>query len=179
MGYNLAIGEAEVDWSEDMVRIDVVTVKLDEAPAFGEPTDHTNTRWPSYTSWSNFCKNMGITDIVLNRRNGGCDEFELPDETYVTCLMPEHPGVAPVTQKHLDYIEAKVNEYKAKHPDHRAEYPPPKPDAVPMVPGTTMYRSEDLVSDPRYDGDLCRAEWLLFWMRWAIANCKKPVFFNS
>ena len=65
MGYNLAIGEAEVDWSEDMVRIDAVTVKLDEAPAFGEPTDHTNTRWPSYTSWSNFCKAMDITDIMV------------------------------------------------------------------------------------------------------------------
>ena len=178
MGYHLAIGESVVDWSEDMVRIDVDAVKIDDAPAFGEPTDHTNTRWPSYTSWANFCREMDIQDVVLNRRNGGEDEIELPDGSFVGCLMPSHPGVAPVTAKHVEYIEQKVNEYKAKHPEHRAQFPKPKPDAKP-IGGTGVFMEEDYDPDPRNDGNLCRAEWLLFWLKWAVENCKKPVFFNS
>lgn len=26
---------------------------------------------------------------------------------------------------------------------------------------------------------LCRGEWLAYWLRWAVDNCKQPVFVNS
>jgi hypothetical protein len=175
MGYTLKIGEAMVDWERDYVRIWAEDAQSEDAPAFGEPTDHTNSRWPSYSGWSDFAAVIGITEIMFEERNGGCRELQIGDEC-VGCLIQEHPGAAPITEKHLEYIEAKVNAYRAAHPDHRAEYPPPKPDAKPIC--GSIYRDEDLVDDPRYDGDLCRAEWLLYWMKWAIKNCKKPVFVN-
>lgn len=173
MGYTLEIGEAVIDWSEEMVRIDVEGKKLDDAPAFGEPTDYTNARWPSYTSWADFCRNVGIYDVVMDKQWSK----EVGNCTWIYCLMPSHPGEAPITKHHLEIIEAKVNEYKEKHPDHIAKYPPPKEGAEPIFGG--MYREEDLVTDPKYDGNLCRAEWLLFWMRWALENCKNPVFING
>jgi hypothetical protein len=161
MGYNLKIGEAYVSSDEDGQRILVRDEELPHAPAFGEPTDYTNARWPSYTGWSNFCRNIGIAGIMFNTRNGGSDLFQLPDGSYVGCLMPEHPGVARITQKHLDYIKGKVEEYKYFFPEHIAEFPP-----------------ED-TEDPRFDGNLCRAEWLIFWMEWAVLNCENPTFYNS
>ena len=176
MGYTLRIGEATINWHEESVRIDVDGVKHDDAPAFDEPTDYTNARWPSYSSWSNFCRDMGLTNVMLNERNGGCGELKY-GETYLYPLMPEHPGAAPITKAHLQYVEEKVAAYKAANPDHRAEYPPPRPDARPVV--GTLYRDVDLVDDPTCDGNLCRAEWLLYWMRWAVENCEKPVFVNS
>lgn len=177
MGYSLSIGEAVIDWSSDMVRIGVDRQRHDDAPAFGEPTDHTNSRWPSYSSWANFCEAVGITKPMLNSRNGGVDEFQVGDE-WVYCLMPTHPGCAPITSTHLKLIEDAVAAYKKRHPDHIAKYPPPKPGAKPIL-GHDLYRDEDLVQDERYDGNLCRAEWLLYWMRWAVENCEKPVFVNT
>lgn len=82
-----------------------------------------------------------------------------------------------MTAAHLKYAEQRIEQYRLKHPDHIAQGRPPKPGAKPIF--GDEYREEDLVDDPRYDYNLCRAEWLLFWMRWAIANCKQPVFFNS
>lgn len=177
MGYSLGIGEAVIDWSDETVDIDFEKVTLPDAPAFNEPTDRTNMRWPSYSCWADFCEAVGIQDVVMNERNGGKNELQLPDGSWLYCLMPSHPGAAPITAKHLAYIEDKIAAYKARHPDHIAQYPPPKPGAEPICGDT--YRDEDLVKDERYDGNLCRAEWLLFWLRWAVANCKKPVFVNS
>jgi hypothetical protein len=166
MGYTLKIGERDVDLTEDGDRIIIRDEEFSYAPAFGEPTDYTNARWPSYTGWGNFCRNIGIEGIMFNTRNGGSDIFELPDGSFVGCLMPEHPGVARITQKHFDYIKAKVDTYKALHPTHRAEFPQ---ESI----------GDSFSPDPECDGNLCRAEWLLFWMEWAILNCENPTFYNS
>lgn len=176
MGYTLSVGEAVIDWNEDLVRIEVRHETHDNAPAFSEPTDFTNSRWPSYSSWANFCRDVGLTDVMLNRRNGGVGEFEYKGK-WLYPLMPEHPGVAPVSKHHLEYIEEKAAAYRAAHPDHIAQYPPPKPEAKPVC--GDLYRDCDYVEDPRYDGNLCRLEWLLYWMRWAVENCDKPVFVNT
>jgi hypothetical protein len=178
MGYTLTIGEAEIDYDDDRVRVSATDVTLDDAPAFGEPTDRMNTRWPSYSQWSNAMKDLGLTDLMFAGKRGdgtGAGSFEWGGKEYEP-LMIDHPGAQPITEAHLAYAEEKIAAYKAAHPDHRAEYPPPKEGAVPIC---GMYRQEDVVQDPRYDGNLCRAEWLLFWMRWALKNCKQPVFVNS
>lgn len=166
MGYNLAIGEAINVHTEDGDRVKVEEEHFSWAPAFGEPTDHTNTRWPSYSGWHNFCRNIGIAGIMFNTRNGGSDIFELPDGSRVGCLMPEHPGTAPITQKHLDYVTQKVTEYRALHPNHIAEFPP-------------QSIGDSFDPNPIYDGNLCRAEWLIYWMTWALNYCNRPTFYNS
>lgn len=176
MGYNLRIGEAIIDYSEDVVRVNAVGVTLEESPADGSPTDHTNDCWPSYSGWADFCEAMDLKDVMFCTRNGGAGSFEIDGREYLPLLV-DHPGARPVTAGHLKYIEQKVAAYRAKHPDHIAQHRPPKPGAKPIF--GDEYREDDLVDDPKYDSNLCRAEWLLFWLRWAIANCKQPVFFNS
>lgn len=81
--------------------------------------------------------------------------------------------------EHVEYLENKLKEYKKKFPTHIAQYPPLKEGVTPLWEGSDMYRNEDLVEDPKYDGNLCRAEWLLYWLKWAVENCKNPVFVNS
>jgi hypothetical protein len=166
MGYNLKIGEAYVASDEDGERILVRDEEFHHAPAFGEPTDFTNARWPSYSGWFNFCQNIGIAGIMFKGANGGSDLFQLPDGSYVGCLIPEHPGVARITQKHLDYITQKVTEYRVLHPNHIAEFPP-------------QSIGDSFDPNPIYDGNLCRAEWLIYWMTWALNYCNKPTFYNS
>ena len=178
MGYTLKIGEAKIDYSEDDASIDCDTVNLPDAPAFGEATDHASERWPSYSGWADAMRTLGLTNMMFARRNGGADEFCWND-TYRRPLICNHPGAMPITKEHLEYVEAALAKYKAEHPTHVAQFPPLRPDAKPMRPGTNDYMPDQYVVDPRYDGALCRGEWLLWWLRWAVANCKQPVFVNS
>lgn len=178
MGYTLKIGEAIISWHHDLVKIDCKNIELPDSPAFGEPTDRTNSRWPSYSSWANAMKKLGLMDIMFNERNGGKGYVDWKGKVLYP-LLQEHPGASPITPDHVDYIECKLTEYKAKFSDHIAKYPPPKEGAKPLWEGSSLYQDSDLVDDPRFDGDLCRGEWLLWWCKWAVENCKHPVFVNS
>lgn len=178
MGYTLKIGEAELCWDEESVGIGCSITKLPDAPAHGDPTDFESQRWPSYTGWSESMKKLGLMDVMFNERNGGSGGLQYK-EKWLTPLIATHPGASPITRLHLEYVEEKIKDYMSRHPDHVAKYQPPKAGAKPIVPGSDFYREEDLDSDPRNDPWLCRGEWLLFWMRWAVENCKQPVFVNS
>ena len=175
MGYTLKIGEATLKWSDHYVDVDCNIVRLDEAPAFGEPTDNESQRWPSYSSWASAMRELGLMDVMFNERNNGAGEFDWKGEAYYP-LMPTHPGASPIARAHVEYVEAKLDEYKSAHPAHRAQFPPLKPGAERKF---GIYSDDDLVDDPTYDGWLCRGEWLAFWLRWALENCKQPVFVNS
>lgn len=176
MGYTLKIGEAIMDYTEDHVGISCEVVTLPDAPAFGEPTDHSSQRWPSYTAWLDAMRALDMMDVMYSDRNGGVGWFERNSKTRYP-LLAIHPGASPITIEHVEYVEEKLAAYRAKHPDHRAEFPPLKPGITPEV---LMFPSDDeLISDPRYDGNLCRGVWLAWWLRWAVENCKRPVFVNS
>ena len=151
-------------------------VTLDDAPAFGEPTDNTNARWPSYTSWADFCRELDIVDVMYAKgmTKGATGYFECGGKELYP-LMPEHPGAGPITKGHLLYIEAAAARYIRLHPDHIAQYPPLKEG----IEDTGYNLKSDYVDDPKYDGHLCRAEWLLYWLRWALENCEQPVFTNT
>jgi hypothetical protein len=141
MGYTLKIGEATIDYSTEYVEIDCDTVRHDDSPAFGEPTDFTNERWPSYSGWADFSNALGIRDIMY-----GHDGFQFKGD-YFYPLIQQHPGVAPITAAHLAIVKEKTETYKGQH--------------------------------PASDYNLKRAEWLIYWMEWALANCKMPVLVNS
>lgn len=150
MGYNLAIGNGTLkrydEDDESYFRIEVETVKHETAPAFGEPTDYTNKRWPSYTQWSCVMDFYGIDKTIF---------------------IQEHPGAVPLTRWHKDYINAKYEEYKKKYPDSVAEYP----EQNEMGFFKTEGRECDI--------NLCRLEWLKYWINWAVDNCENPTFYNS
>lgn len=157
MAYSLTLGEAKTDWDDRGVTVDAKQERHENAPAFGEPTDYTNSRWPSYSSWADFCTELGITDLMFSVRNGGAGELEVNGK-YLPPLIAQHPGHTPIQPEHLEFLRGKICEYKALNPDHLAQF------------------SED---DPNSDGHLCRAEWLDYWMTWALENCERPVFVNS
>lgn len=176
MGYTLEIGEAVLDYDADRVRVMCKTFKHDTAPAYGEPTDYTSTRWPSYSSWAESMRTLDMTDAMFSMRNGGMGEL-IYKGVGRSPLLEQHPGAVPISKEHVEFVEQKLAQYKAAYPDHIAQYPPPKPGATPYFGND--YRAEDLVDDPRYDAALCRGEWLAYWLRWAFDNCEHPVFVNS
>jgi hypothetical protein len=178
MGYTLKIGEAVIRWDRESVKIDCGITRNGDAPAFGEPTDYESQRWPSYTSWCLVIKALGMSHVMFDSRNGGPGEFEKNGKTCYP-LICQHPGAMPITIEHAEEVEACLTAYKAAHPGHTAQYPPPKPGAKPLIDGSDFYKEEDLSDDPTYDGNLVRGEWLAYWLRWAVENCNQPVFVNS
>lgn len=178
MGYTLKIGEAFIDFDEDLVKVNCEPVRISSSPAFGELTDYTNQRCPSYSTWASAMKALGLVDVMFDERNGGAGFFSRNGvERYP--LIQDHPGAAPVTIEHVEEVEERLAAYKAKHPDHIAQFPPLKPGAKPLLPGSDVYADNAYSDNPRYDGHLCRGEWLAWWLRWAFDNCRQPVFVNS
>lgn len=102
MGYTLTIGEAKIvsyeeDGLEASCHISVDSVRHDDAPAFNEPTDYTNQRWPSYSSWHDFCEYAGIFDVFYYETGhfrGG------------------HPGAFPINKEFKEAIDTAYNRLK-------------------------------------------------------------------
>lgn len=109
MGYTLKIGEAEiVNYPEDgYISIGVKGVEHKEAPAFGEPTDFSNQRWPSYTSWHNFARFVGLHDLFYDEDEG---------------LIRRHPDTFPLTPSHKEIIDKAYEAFKVKYPDAVASF---------------------------------------------------------
>jgi hypothetical protein len=117
--------------------------------------DYTNDRWPGYGAWHEVCDALGIVFMMFNKRNGGSYwEFEYEGEC-APVLIAEHPGASPITKTHLLVLENAVDNYRRKNPNAIAGYGDGKDTVLP------------------------RAEWLLYWVRWSLENCEKPVFVKS
>ena len=154
MGYTIKIGEAivDVDYDFDYVTVDVRDEKHDNAPAYGEPTDFTNQRWPSYSGWNEFCKDTGLYDLFYDDDKG---------------LIRPHPGEKPLKQEHLDMINEAV-ECRQKENGGK--------------PAQTWDPKISITEDSRInDGDsqLSRLLWLQYWVKWALENCKQPINKNT
>ena len=159
MGYTLEIGEVTVDYdnsNEDpYIMFDVNRVEDDNAPAFGEPTDHTNQRWPSYAVWDKFCTSAGIHDLMFSKDRDDA-------------LLSNHPGCVPLTEQHRSEINDALVAFKIKYPDAIATYGEKQENS--------LIRDEN---NPEENSVLCRLTWLHYWINWALDNCEKPVFKNS
>ena len=157
MGYSLTIGELKVvfntsDGLESTLYLTAESKSLPEAPAFGEPTDNSNSRWPSYSSWHDAMDFVGLEDLMYH------DDFG---------LLRKHPGCFPLVQEHKDIIDKAHKEFYEKYPNAKAGFSP---------------KSTIFEEDPDWPKENCwavRLEWLKFWVDWALANCKQPVFANS
>ena len=165
MGYNLTIGEAvfEVDkvgddeWTtsvqDEYIRVTAESVKLPDAPAFDEPTDYTNERWPSYTTWHDFCEATGLWAAIYVVDEHGNNTGN---------MRGGHPGYFPITPAFQKEVHEAYDNWMAEYPDAVAEY--------------TKGEDGEYIEANSY---LCRLEWLKFWTDWALENCKVPVFVNS
>ena len=156
MGYSLTIGELELEYDqeEEYCGVTAKGFKRDDAPAFGEPTDYTSDRWPSYTGWADFTRFVGLHELFFGE-NG---------------LLREHPGCVPLSQRHKQEIDAAYAAFKIKYPDAIARYSPD----IDFKHG--IYEDPDW---PEENNWLCRLEWLKYWVDWALANCERPVFENT
>lgn len=101
MGYNLYIGEFEVD-STPEDRYCLASVRA-EPPREDAPLNsselRTNFCWPSYTAWWNFVSKVGLTDLFYDERGQGQD------------LLESHPGCAELTESHLVEFSAARERY--------------------------------------------------------------------
>ncbi len=120
MGYNLIIGEAiiekypEDEFGDGYVEITVEGARQDDAPAFDDPTDYTNERWPSYTAWHEFAEAVGIEDILFDTDSNGS-------------IRGGHPGHFLITDKFKSEIDSAVDRHMMKYPDAVPTYDSERP----------------------------------------------------
>lgn len=109
MGYILKIGQAYLDFDKECAYLSIQCEDkaLTNAPAFGEPTDNSNERWPSYTSWHNFTRFVGLEDLF----------FSVDREDR---LINEHPGHVVITQQHKKEIDEAYGAFYKKYPNCKA-----------------------------------------------------------
>lgn len=96
MGYSITIGEYYTYKEDGRNWADAHTVTLPNAPAYNEPTDYTNERWPSYTAWSDFSDFVGLP-------------------LYKT--IGKHPGWLSVTKKLKSEIDEAYSNFMVKYPN--------------------------------------------------------------
>ncbi|WP_273430552.1 hypothetical protein [Chitinibacter tainanensis] len=107
MGYTFTIGELEVIKSEGdgldcpCISFGAKGISLKGSPAFGEPTDSTNERWPSYCAWSDFLKDVELYDVFYSDNH----------------LIGGHPGIRLVTKDLQKIVSQRLIDFKTKHPE--------------------------------------------------------------
>lgn len=107
MGYSITIGELLVETYPDEamecsgLRLTAKSVRRDDAPAYGEPTDFTNERWPSYSAWHDFAESAGIFELLFD---------------YGGNLIGGHPGVRLITVDMLNIVEAARINMESREP---------------------------------------------------------------
>lgn len=151
MGYSISIGELKISKEDGYTFRTAETVRLDNAPAYGEPTDYTNERWPSYSSWGNAMDFLDLNNLMFNDRTG---------------LMRKHPATYRLTKKHKAAIDKAYVKFYQKYPNAKAGF----------SPKATMFQLDK--DWPEENNWAVRLEWLKFWVDWALENCKNPVFSN-
>jgi len=154
MGYSITIGELTHVTEDGETFPDVDDIELPEAPAYpNDINQRKNVRWPSYTVWSDFTRDVGLHDLFFNKTTG---------------LMREHPGCFSLTGDHAWQIRQAWVNYESRYPQANPRF------------AVIDYRTT-VVTDPATaeDATLARLMWLDWWVRWALDHCTNPVIHNS
>jgi hypothetical protein len=158
MGYTLRIGELETtveyEGLESYISNDAKSETHENAPAFGEPTDNSNSRWSAYLCWSNSMRFVGLYDFMFNNETG---------------LIRHHPDCVPLVKEHKEIIDKAYKEFYEKYPNCKAGY------SLKTLQDFFYHDAEW----PEENSYATRLEWLKYWVDWALENCKYPVFYNS
>lgn len=168
MGYNIGIGEARCN-----VDMDDLVAYWDVEPMDGrdlgappdtrgsEPETYANEVWPGYIGWANFCKSVGLWEPFYGPEGGaerGASWGELP------ALLSARPGIFALTPLHLAAFEHARSTYRGATMEGSF-----------MAQTTwTDTRKPDIAAWHRK-----RLDWLCWWTRWALENCKHPAMYNS
>lgn len=155
MGYSLYIGQGRLLKHKTLVDSSYArprTIIHKGAPAYGEPTDGTNMRWPSYSSWTGFVKFVNLRDMFFNLENG---------------LMRNRSGCEPLLATHKAQIDFALTELMAKYPL-----------AVARMSDNGIY-NQPYQNSFLADGHLARLAWLKYWVDYALKHFSSPVFYNS
>jgi hypothetical protein len=120
MGYTIKIGEAVLDaYKPDLYcRVWVRGEAHDAAPTFpnDEMTGNGNSRSPSYTGWSEFCREAGLYGMFFGmdgRRNPYMQGD--PNCHRETPIMSNHPGFEMIGEEDVAAIKAALDAHIAKH----------------------------------------------------------------
>lgn len=171
MGYTLRIGELAFEYDNDedepRIRLSAKPEKHDAAPAFGEPTDHENQRWPSYSTWSDFAKDAGLYAMFFGYQDEGRRDYVRDD-----ALIANHPGCVPLTERHRRDVNDALARWKERYPDAVPTYGKPAPEGTHPL----MWEDPD---NPIENARMTRLVWLHYWVNWALDNCERPVFENT
>jgi len=170
MGYTFKIGELRITtetydeededgniYQETYDSYDVDSMTLPNAPEFiNDPlSGQSNSRSPSYSAWSTFCKNTQLYDLFYDDRGN---------------LIGGHPGYFPITQDVVDEIDMCTKACQ------RISTLPPGFEGMPSYdPIMDEHCTPD---EGKYDPYLARILWLDFWVKWAFENCKNPAIVN-
>ena len=114
-----------------------------------------------------WCEFAGIYELMFgcskSTKERGRPYSELSRED---CLIMNHSGCVPLTNRHRVDINKAYENYITKYPNAKATY------------GNVKDICEVDEDNPMENSALCRLEWLKFWVNWALDNCDKPVFAN-
>lgn len=122
MGYSFTIGQLVIEKQEengldsDCINFSAESKTLDYAPAFGEPTDFSNTRWPSYSAWTDFTKDAGLYHIFYDH--------------YDKKLIGGHPGVRLVTKELCDVVQEALIKRRTDYPNSVEQFEGENSDGV-------------------------------------------------
>ncbi len=113
MGYSLIIGEAiNINVDDLNLKVDVAEIIDMNSPAFGEPTDNTNSRWPSYTAWWDFCEFVGLRDKMFDETDN---------------IHGGHPGYFLITEDFKNAVDFAHKRHMMRYKDAIAEYDTDRP----------------------------------------------------
>lgn len=162
MGYTLTIGNAvprppdPADGDEGTFGWGVASATHPDAPAgVNDANPRANYRWPSYSTWSDFARAVGLYELFFDKEIG---------------LIRAHPGIVPLLPKHRTEIDAALARWRAMHPDAVPRFADP-------LPGHPFGVVPHPMNGP--NATLARLEWLAWWVGWALDNCEHPAFENT
>ncbi len=165
MGYDIVIGNAvpHFDWdacgdTRPLAEWQVERETLPNAPN-SDDAGQSNLRSPSYTSWEDFLRKVGLHGLFFDGYEG---------------LMSQHPGTAKLTKEHAEGIEAAAAKWRAANPDAQPRYC----ECMACDPWIARQRQPPPPHDSNASGTAVRLVWLEFWVRWAVDNCEHPAIQN-
>jgi hypothetical protein len=171
MGYTIIIGEAEFDGDkvEAYLRVWARSEAHDTAPTFPNDamTANGNSRSPSYTGWSGFCRETGLYGMFFGV-DGRRDPYMRSDPS---ChrdvpIMADHPGYAAINEEDVFAIQQALERHVAKYGE--------------LTPGFRdwLERDEDAPANAMQCAQRARLLWLHYWCEWAVRECAHPVIAN-